>query len=138
MYNLRTILIGGGLTAAALVGGGVGASMVNGVAGAQTASTATTAPATTAPATAAPRHDPSQGGHQANGRTETLLTGDQADKARTAALEAVPGATIERVETDADGEAYEAHVVKSDGSHATVLFDQDFKVVRVDAGPGAR
>lgn len=35
-----------------------------------------------------------------------------------AALEAVPGGTIIRVETDNEGSAYEAHVQKSDGSAA--------------------
>jgi hypothetical protein len=136
MNNLRKFLIGGGLTAATLVGGGVGASMVNGVAGAATTSTTAataTAPAAAPAADAAPR-DPSLGGHTANGKTETLLTGDDADKAKAAALAAVPGATIERVETDADGQAYEAHIVKADGTHATVLFDSSFKVVEVQAG----
>ena len=36
-----------------------------------------------------------------NGITETLLTGDTAKKAKAAALAAVPGGTIERVETNA-------------------------------------
>jgi hypothetical protein len=68
---------------------------------------------------------------------ETLLTGDVAQKVRDAALAAVPGATIQRVETDADGDKYEAHIVKSDGSLATVKVDANFKVTRVETGgPG--
>ena len=56
---------------------------------------------------------------------ETLLTGDTAAKVQAIALEKVPGATVSRVETDADGHAaYEAHLVKSDGSLATVYVDK--------------
>ena len=48
---------------------------------------------------------------------ETPLTGDTAAKVRELALAKVPGGTIVRVETDADGNAaYEAHMVRSDGS----------------------
>jgi hypothetical protein len=46
----------------------------------------------------------------------------------------VPGATIDRVETDADGHAaYEAHVTKADGSLATVYVDKSFNVVSVES-----
>ena len=68
---------------------------------------------------------------------ETVLTGADADKAKAAALKAVPGATVDRVETDADGAAYEAHVTKSDGSKATVKFDKDFTVTGIEDGMGA-
>lgn len=72
--------------------------------------------------------DPSKGGHQANGMTEAILTGDTADKVTAAAAAAVPGATVERVETDAEGATYEAHIVKSDGSHVTVKLGADVAV----------
>lgn len=63
---------------------------------------------------------------------ETLLTGDNAAKAKAAALAKVPGATVDRVETDADGGGvYEAHITKADGSRATVLMDKDFAVTSV-------
>jgi len=76
-----------------------------------------------------------QGGpHQANGVTETPLTGADADKATAAAQAAVPGATIDRVETDADGDAYEAHVTKADGTKATVKMDSSFTVTSVEDG----
>jgi pyocin large subunit-like protein len=70
---------------------------------------------------------------------ETLLTGDAAAKVRQAALAKVSGATIIRVETDADGNAaYEAHVVKADGTPATVYVNKQFEVVSVQTGmPGA-
>ncbi len=70
---------------------------------------------------------------------ETLLTGSTATQVTNAALAEVPGGTIERVETDADGHAaYEAHMVKSDGSRVTVYVDEQFNVVSVEAsgGPG--
>ena len=78
--------------------------------------------------------DPSKGGHQANGITETILTGDTADQVTAAATAAVPGATIERVETDAEGATYEAHIVKSDGSHVTVKLGADFSVSSIEDG----
>jgi hypothetical protein len=84
-------------------------------------------------------YDPTQGGHvSANGTVEKLLTGTTADKARAAALAAVPGATIERVENDAEGAVYEAHMVKSDGSHVTVKMDANFKVTGIETGAGPR
>jgi hypothetical protein len=78
--------------------------------------------------------DPSKGGHVgANGQRETLLTGDTAAKVKAAALAKVPGATVERVETDADhGSPYEAHLRKSDGTELEVLVDKSFTVTAVN------
>ncbi|MDQ6753088.1 MAG: hypothetical protein M3017_06725, partial [Actinomycetota bacterium] len=82
--------------------------------------------------------DPSRGGHQANGITEQLLTGDTAAKVKAAALAANPGATIQRVENDAEGATYEAHILKADGTAATVKLDASFKVTATETGgPGA-
>jgi hypothetical protein len=48
----------------------------------------------------------------------------------------VSGGTIDRVETDADGNAaYEAHMTRSDGSRVTVYVDKSFNVVGVENGP---
>jgi hypothetical protein len=48
----------------------------------------------------------------------------------------VSGGTIERVETDADGNAaYEAHMTRSDGSRVTVYVSKSFEVVGTQAGP---
>jgi hypothetical protein len=80
--------------------------------------------------------DPSKGGHTANGITEQILTGDTAGKAKAAALAAVPGGTIVRVETDAEGATYEAHMTKSDGSKVTVKMDRNFKVTGIENGMG--
>ena len=65
---------------------------------------------------------------------ETLLTGETKSKVEAAALAAVSGGTIVRVETDADGNAaYEAHMTKADGSLVTVYVNKDFDVVSVES-----
>ncbi|HEV8602809.1 MAG TPA: hypothetical protein VGQ68_05360 [Gaiellaceae bacterium] len=67
---------------------------------------------------------------------EQRLTGDTESKVRAAALAKVAGGTIQRVETDADGHAaYEAHMVKADGTRVTVYVDKSFDVVSVESGP---
>jgi uncharacterized membrane protein YkoI len=99
-----------------------------GIASAQTDDTTT--PTTTAPAASSAR------------AAETPLTGDAADKAKAAALAAVPGATIDRIETDGDGATYEVHLTRPDGTRATVKLDDAFKVTateddqRMGHGPG--
>jgi hypothetical protein len=76
--------------------------------------------------------DPSKATHPG----ETLLTGTVADKVTAAAKAKEPGATIERVETDAEG-VYEAHMVRADGTHIIVQIDKDFAVTAVQTGgPG--
>ena len=66
---------------------------------------------------------------------ETPLTGDTAAKVRELALAKVPGGTIVRVETDADGNAaYEAHMIRSDGSPVTVYVSKELQVVSVQSG----
>jgi len=57
--------------------------------------------------------------------------------AKAAALKAVPGGTVYRVETDADGATYEAHMTKADGTHVTVKFDKNFMVTSIQDGMGA-
>ena len=45
----------------------------------------------------------------------------------------VPGGTIVRVETDADGHAaYEAHMTRSDGTPVTVYVGKSFDFVSVE------
>jgi hypothetical protein len=122
-----------GLVAAGAVAGGIAAATAP--ASAQTSPT----PSATAPAT--PERHGGRGGPGGQRADETLLTGANATKAKDAALKAVPGATIDRVETDADGGGvYEAHVTKADGTRWTVTMDKDFKVTGVTSfghgGPG--
>jgi hypothetical protein len=69
---------------------------------------------------------------------ETPLTGDALAKVTAAAKARVSGGTVIRVETDAHGNAaYEAHMVKADGTPATVYVNKQFEVVSVESGmPG--
>jgi hypothetical protein len=132
---LRKALVGGALVATTLTGGALGAALINGTASAADNTATTAAPsAPTAPANA-PAGQPS-GPHVANGVTEAPLTGDDLAKATAAALKAVPGGTIDRAETDADGAAYEAHMTNAEGQCVTVLMDKDFNVTSVEQGRG--
>jgi uncharacterized membrane protein YkoI len=139
MNPLRKLLVGGAMAGAALVGGAVGANLI-GTANAQTSSdsSSSSSAAPTAPSAGQPRQAPdwTKGGHQANGITETVLTGDDATKATAAAEAAVPGATAQRVETDAEGATYEVHMTKSDGSVVTVKLDSNFTVTGTVDGMG--
>jgi uncharacterized membrane protein YkoI len=67
---------------------------------------------------------------------EAALTGDTAEKVKAAALKAVPGATVDRVETDADGSPYEAHMTKADGTHVTVKVNEAFEVTSIETDEG--
>ena len=114
----------------------LGGSALAGAAGQSTATQSSTAQGYGAqgqPPTGT-KPDPSRGGHVGrNGQRETLLTGDTAAKVKAAALAKVPGATVERVETDADhGSPYEAHLRKSDGTELEVLVDKSFTVTAVN------
>jgi hypothetical protein len=91
-------------------------------------------------AAGAPATPPSNNG-QPWGRQrsdETPLTGDALAKVTQLAKAKVPGGTIVRVETDADSHsAYEAHMVKADGTPVTVYVNKQFEVVSVESGmPG--
>ena len=99
-------------------------------------STSTTA-ATAAPSTSAPGGPPGASASKPWGNQrsdETLLSGDAAAKVTAIAVAKVSGGTVVRVETDADGHAaYEAHMLKADGTRATVYVDKDFNFVSVES-----
>ena len=98
------------------------------------------------PAAAGAPAAPPSGNGQPWGRQrsdETPLAGDSLAKVTQLAKAKVPGGTIVRVETDADGHAaYEAHMVKADGTPVTVYMNKQFEVVSVESGmpgpPGRR
>jgi len=71
-----------------------------------------------------------------HGPGETLLTGAAAAKVRAAALAAVQGGTVIRVETDSGSAVYEAHLRTSDGSYVTVEMDGSFHVTGTVQGFG--
>lgn len=60
------------------------------------------------------------------------LTGDTAEKVKSAALDAVPGATVDHLMTGPDGVAYIAAVRKSDGTRVIVKVNDDFSVQEVE------
>jgi hypothetical protein len=127
--RLRRRLASVGLVASGLLAGGILAG--SHIAGAQTPTSSASATATAAPNGGT---DPAKLSH---GPGETLLTDGTATKVKAAALAAVPGGTIIRVETDSAGSPYEAHVRKSDGSFVTVKIDKNFKVTSTESGFGA-
>jgi uncharacterized membrane protein YkoI len=75
------------------------------------------------------------GGHGGRGGNETELTGDTAAKVKAAVLAANAGATVDRMETEGDGSAaYEAHITKTDGTHATVKLDANHTITATETG----
>jgi hypothetical protein len=118
----------------ALIAGAVGLGLVAGSYGVAAAASGKgssgSSGSTTQSAPQAPDPQNPWGGQRSD---ETPLTGDKLAKVTAAAKDEVPNATIVRVETDADGHAaYEAHVVKADGTPATVYVDKQFNVVSVE------
>ena len=140
MDSLRKKIAGAAVGGVLALAGAAGVISLSGAATAADTTTSTTVAASSAvtpsavtPPAPGPR-DPSKGGHVANGITEALLTGDAATNVNAAALAAVPGATVDRVENDAEGATYEAHMTKADGSHVTVKFDASFNVTSIEDG----
>ena len=134
------------MTAAVATGLAVGAAGLAGAAtGGSSGSSSTTAPSGSSAYGQAPTGQPPSGqppagaqdpASMAHGPDETLLTGDAATKATNAALAAVPGATVIRVETDSGDAEYEAHLKKADGTTVTVLMDANFTVTSTVDGFG--
>jgi hypothetical protein len=107
-----------------------------GVASAATGSGSTTTTTTTATQPAGPPPGASASNPWGMQRSdETPLTGDTLAKVQAAAVAKIgSGATVVRVETDADGHAaYEAHMLKSDGTPVTVYVDKSLSVVSVES-----
>ena len=119
--------IGAGAVALGVALGSYGVASAASGSGTTTTTNPSATPSAPSTAPAAPK---GWGGQRSD---ETLLTGDTAAKVKAIALAKVPGATVVRVETDADGHAaYEAHLTKSDGSLATVYVDKDLNFVSVE------
>jgi 3D (Asp-Asp-Asp) domain-containing protein len=110
-------------TVIGIAGGSYGiASAANG------GSSSTGATTTTIPSQAAPPSSGQPFGHQRS--DETGLTGDALAKVTAAAEAKVPGGTIVRVETDADGHAtYEAHMLDASGNPITVYVSSSYEAV---------
>jgi len=131
----RTVVVGA--LALGIIGGGYGiANAATGTGSTSSdAATATTLPAVSSATTAATASTTTtaQQGFGGQRADETPLTSDALTKVTAAAKAKVPGGTIVRVETDADGHAaYEAHMTAADGSQTTVYVDNSFNVVSVE------
>ncbi len=141
--------IGAAVFGLALSGGALAGSVLGSTGSTSAASNTTAAANTTATV------DTSTGTDSTNSTTadpaapslETALTGDAATQVTAAAQAAVPGGTIDRVETDNDG-VYEAHVTKADGTKVIVQIGADYTVTATvdqpqgghrggNGGPGA-
>jgi len=133
------------LLVAGAVGGGVLAGTLSATAATGTGTTTTTPPAAAgygapsgAPAGALGGQAGSRGpgGAQPVRSDEKLVTGADLTTLKAAALKAVPGGTVVRVETDSGDATYEAHMTKADGSLVTVKFDKNLAVTSVEDGMG--
>jgi hypothetical protein len=123
----RRKVAGAGLVAAGLVAGGVLASTLG-------ASADTTSPTTGSSASSSA--NPGPGGAAPVRSDEKAVSSAQAATLKAAALKAVPGGTVIRIETDAGDGVYEAHMKKADGTLVTVKFDKNLAVTKVEAGMG--
>jgi uncharacterized membrane protein YkoI len=110
--------------AAALAACALAGATVAAAAGSGTKASTTTATTTTAEGARTP---------------ETPLTGDVLVKVKAAAI-AKAGGTVDSATTENDSRdaaaAYEAHMTKADGSHVTVILDEDYNVLSVETGGG--
>jgi hypothetical protein len=121
--------------AATTIGAGLGGVAIAGAA--TTSSTAATGSSSSSTATSTATNRAPDPATVSHGPDETLLTSTTAEKVKAAALAAVPGGTIIRVETDSGGATYEAHMTKSDGTQVTVKLDASFKVTATEDGFGS-
>src|ERR1019366_9128178 len=102
----------GGIAIATVVAAGAGVAFALPANAATLSASSTVASVVASPKPGSTAPDPTKGGHRANGITEVLLTGDTAAKVKAAVLAAYPGVTIQRMENDAEGATYEAHILK--------------------------
>jgi hypothetical protein len=123
-----------GLLAAGAISGGVLASALS--ASASSSATSTVA-AGTVSSPAGQARTPGPGGAQPVRPDEKSVSSATAAALRAAALKAVPGGTVYRVETDAGDAVYEVHMKKADGSLVTVKFGKNLEVTKVESGMGA-
>jgi hypothetical protein len=136
------MLYAGGLLAAGTLAGGILAGTMSASAAGSSSSASPSAAATTPSQSGtgvqASGQSPTAGGFSATpvrGDEKALSTADAA-KVTAAALKAVPGGTVYRVESDAGDGTYEAHMKKADGSLVTVKLDASFTVTKVESGMG--
>jgi hypothetical protein len=123
-----------GLLATGAIGGGVLASALSAAA---SSNTSTASASATSYSSAGDARTPGPGGAQPVRPDERSVSSATAATLRAAALTAVPGGTVYRIETDAGDGVYEVHMKKADGSLVTVKFDKNLKVTKVESGMGS-
>lgn len=130
-FGMKLALIGAGVAVGAITATTVGANAltIGSTAAASTSSTSTSS--TSSAPTTTDVH-----GHNSMRGDEKIVTGANAAKLKAAALKAVPGGTVDRVETDSGDATYEAHMTKSDGTDVTVKFDKNLAVTGAQADMG--
>ncbi|HEU5265668.1 MAG TPA: hypothetical protein VFU35_03165 [Jatrophihabitans sp.] len=136
--GLKIALVGVGVAAGAIVATAIGANATtgSGTTGSGTGSGAAAAAATASNAPAPDRNPADRHGAQPVRNDEKSVSAAIAAKLKAAALKAVPGGTVYRVETDSGDAVYEAHMTKADGTEVTVKFDKNLAVTGVEAGMG--
>jgi hypothetical protein len=132
--GIKIALVGAGVAAGAIAATAIGASAQteSGSPASVAAPAATTTPSAQPGTRGGDRDHGSGGGHAG----EQPLSAALAAKLKAAALKAVPGATVDRVETDSGDATYEAHMTKSNGTRVTVKFDKTGQVTAVENGMG--
>src|SRR6266581_677675 len=123
-----------GLIGAGVAAGAIGATAV--AAGAESTSPAPAKSSAAAPSGPSGSAKPNDHGSAPVRDDEKAVSASTAATLKAAALKAVPGGTVYRVETDAGDGAYEAHMTKADGTEVTVKFDKNLKVTGVETGMG--
>jgi hypothetical protein len=124
------------LVAAGLAAGAIGATAIGAAASPSGTTSGSGTTQSTAPSADQRAGHPGPGGAMPIRSDEKPVTATRAATLRAAALKAVPGATVLRVETDAGDAAYEVHMTKADGSPVTVKFDKNLNKTAVEDGMG--
>lgn len=127
-----------GLLAAGVLTGGILAGTLGASAASSTAADTSVISNSTTTSSAAGSPGAMHPGGAASVRSdEKVVTGSNAATLKAAALKAVPGGTVIRIETDAGDGTYEAHMKKADGSLVTVKFGANLTVTKVETGMGS-
>jgi hypothetical protein len=130
--GVTVALLGAGVAAGAIGATTIGANAATTTGSGST--TGTTSTSSTAPGAPDRQFDP--GGSTPVRSDEKSVSAATAATLKAAALKAVPGGTVIRVETDAGDAAYEVHMKKADGSLVTVKFNKDLSLKGVEDGMG--
>ena len=133
-----------GLAVGMLAAGAVAGAVLAGTMSASAADNSTSASTTGAAATSGATTGQASGSAGARGNhssspvrgDEKALSSSDAAKVKAAALKAVSGGTVYRIESDAGDGVYEAHMTKADGTEVTVKLNKSFTVTAVEAGMG--